>query len=275
MIQKYLEYLKENKGISQINKIYTEDIFIYFDKIDKNLIIDLKDESLKLTKLNITINYMSDKYDSIFEPKDFSFINNSLCELKLIFNIPLNFNEIKLKRLITHEFNHIIEFYNLVKNNKKIPKHGQLKIDIQNFKKLNTYDNYFDSFIHYIYLTLDNEFNSRVAETYQYLKSLNTNDINNLINYLYNSELWLKIKEIELFDPKRFSDFLINKIGLDATIFFLNLFNDSIKQEKYKKIENYDDIIHYFSHWNKKFKYKLTKHKNKLLKIVDEVVKDY
>jgi len=116
MIQKYLEYLKENKGISEVNKTYTEDIFIYFDKIDKNLIIDLKDESLKLTKLNITINYMSDKYDSIFEPKDFSFINNSLCELKLIFNIPLNFNEIKLKRLITHEFNHIIEFYNLVKN---------------------------------------------------------------------------------------------------------------------------------------------------------------
>lgn len=272
MYKKYLDFVNESKGISNVNKIYTEDIFNLFDNIDKNINISLNNDILSLVNLNIIISYGNNEYYSIFDPKDFSLNNNILYDLKLIFKIPKLYDDTKLRQLITHELNHIIEFDNLVKNNREIPKHGQIKINIQDFRKFN-YDNYFEAFVHYIYLTLDNEFNSRVAETYQYLKSFNTNDKSELIEHLYNSEIWLKIKEIELFDSERFGSFLINKIGLDATIIFLNAFNKSINK-KYN-ITDYNDIIKYFNDWNNKFKYKLKKHKNKLLKIIDEVIKDH
>lgn len=177
-----------------------------------------------------------------------------------------------MKQLITHELNHIIEFYNLIKNNRDIPKHGKIKIGIENFKKINNYNNYFDAFLHYIYLTLDNEFNARAAETYQYLKSFNIIDKDILIDYLETSEIWLKMIEIENFDSVRFTNFLIKNTGLDATIVFINLISRSLSDNIV--VTSQDDIIKYFNSYKKKFNYKIKKHKSKLLNIINEVIKD-
>jgi len=277
MIQKYLDYLKESNGISEVNKDYTEELFSYFDNINKNIVININNNViLKLKNLNLIIEYGNIDYYSIFNPKNFSLDNNILNDIILLFKIPTNPNIIKVKQLISHELNHLIEFFNIVKNNRNIPRHGLLKINIENFKKFN-YNNFFETFIHYIYLTLDNEFNARVAETYQYLKSLNIKDEKLLLKYLYNSPMYIKVQEIEHFDSIRFSKFLINEIGLDATIVFLNLFNNSINKDlkiKFKTIKDYNDITRYFEFWKTKFEIKLNKHKNKLLKIVVEVIND-
>jgi len=214
---------------------------------------------------------------TIFNPKNFSFKNNKLNNIELYFKIPINNDITKIKSLISHELTHVIEFYNLIKNNKEIPKHSKLKINLNKFKSDYEYENYFDAFLHYIYLTLDNEFNAIVSELYFYLKDKNTNNEDELNYYLENSYIWKKIKEIDIFSNINFGNFLINKLGEESVIVFLDLFNKSLDENLRINLEikNKEDIFKYLKKWETIFKIKNKKHKLKCFNIIKEVIKDY
>jgi hypothetical protein len=274
MIYKYIEYINEGRGISNTIKYYVSILEKYINGQNTNIFLDFDDKSLKLKNININISYnKKEEYEGIFNPEFFSFKDDNLCDIILNISIPKNYDIVRVRSLFSHELTHILEFFNLIKNKKDIPKHGKMKINLEKFKKKHEYENYFDAFLHYLYLTLDNEFNARVSELYFYLKSKNTKDELELEQHIKNSYIWKKIEEIEIFDSVRFTDFLIKRVGELSTIIFINTFNNSLENDLKIdiNINNIEDVYFYFKIWEKKFKIKNKKHKEKCLKIKYEI----
>ena len=154
--------INEGRGISDINKIETENIF--------NL---LKNNGFKVNNkynidgIDIIINFYVGDYYANYHFK------NGIHSLNYTF--PTNYNEIKVKETITHEINHFMEIKSIMGKNFRYPKYDKIKKSLINFTPTTTVIGYLK---HIIYLTLDNEINANVSQTYTYLKQFNTSDIN-------------------------------------------------------------------------------------------------
>lgn len=152
--------LTEGRGISEINKIETENIF----KLFKNTGVKMNVNYL-LDNMNITINFKVGNYDS-----NFSYINNMFI---LNFSFPVNYNENKVKQIITHELNHLIEIKSITTKRLNYPNYNTIKKSLLSFKPKSKEMKFFK---HLIYKILDNEINANVSQTYTYLRQFDNTD---------------------------------------------------------------------------------------------------
>lgn len=278
MILTYCEYLNEGKGISNfIKKLSTTIVGDIFKDI-KVFDIEIEIPELDIIKkISIEVNNIKKDYHSAFLVKkcsDDDILNNLLIK----FDLPLieDVDHYYLIEIVTHELTHLYEFYNIVKNNKKLPLYNNIKKSLIQTIKQDNFD-IFSYFRNIVYLTLDNELNARVAQTYQLLKFKNIKDKIQLFNILKTTHIWKKYKEIDNFNPKSYTSDLIEMLGINLTCILINEFNKELKNNFINfsfitNVSNENEIIEYFNSWNKRFKYKLKKHIIKLNKVIDEVI---
>jgi len=286
MILTYYEYINENRGISnfikQLSTTLSGTIFKEYEKISDEEIpsFDIKlkvdyEEISQINQINIIVKSDKKNYHSKFYPLDSNLLN--LC---LEFDLPIKskLDHFYLHELVINEMTHLYEYYNIVINQREFPFYNRIKKSLIRTIKQDEFD-VFSYFRNLVYLTLDNELNARVAQTYQLLKYENVNDKEQLFNILKTKHIWKKYKEIDNFNPKKYTSDLIEFIGLDFVKILINSFNDELKKNSIsfsfiKDVHNEGDIIQYFNNWNKRFKYKLKKHLYKLNRVIDEVIKD-
>ena len=287
MILTYYEYINENRGISnfikKLSTIVSGSVFKEYEKLSDNdvqsfnikLDIDFEEIS-QIKQLNINIKMDRSDYHSKF----YILGDNLLKDLCLEFDLPQRskLDHFYLHELIVHELTHLYEYYNIVINQRIFPLYDRIKKTLIRTIKQDEFD-VFSYFRNLAYLTLDNELNARVAQTYQLLMFKNIKDKDQLFNMLKTTHIWKKYKEIDNFNPKKYTSDLIEFIGIDFTKILINKFNDELKYnsinfEFIKDVDTEGDIIKYFNSWNKRFKYKSKKHLYKLNNVIDEVIKD-
>ena len=226
----YYDYLNEGKGISNfIKKLSTIIVGNIFKDI-KVFDIEIDISELKLiNKISIEVNNITRDYNSAFFVKkntDDDILNN----LSIKFDLPFieDVDHYYLIEIVTHELTHLYEFYNIVKNNKKLPLYNNIKKSLIQTIKQDNFD-IFSYFRNIVYLTLDNELNARVSQTYQLLKFKNIKDKIQLFNILKTTHIWKKYKEIDNFNPKSYTSDLIEILGVNLTCILINDFNNELK----------------------------------------------
>jgi hypothetical protein len=287
MILTYYGYINESRGVSEFIKklstIISGSIFKEYQKITDNsmpdfdLDIDINIEEIsKIKKINIVIKSLKGNYHSKF----YTAGSDLLDDLVLEFDLPIKskLDYFYLGELITHELTHLYEYYNIVVNQREFPLYSKIKKTLIRTIKQDEFD-VFSYFRNLVYLTIDNELNARVAQTYQLLKYQNIDDKEQLFNILKTKHIWKKYKEIDNFNARKYTNDLIEILGLDFTKILINNFNTELKNNSIqfsfvKTVNTESDVLKYFSDWNKRFKYKLKKHLHKLNKVIDEVIDD-
>ena len=275
-MKKYINFLKES--VSILNKEYTQKIFEVFEKNGYGTYkINLSNRKLPLSNVLITFGKNSGKTYSYFNS-----INSKIIDMygvDVLDNCELVFlNFIDLKKEISHEINHIQEYYNKLEKS----THDILNMSI---RKLRNKNQDFDVFLDIIYNTTDNELNAKIPELYHYLKKFNTTDITELKDKLEMCDTYSKIKEISDLDFKKLSNHLIDVIGSDKLIDYINDFNkmyiEKLKEEKTRNIKTYNflkytvvDIQEYFLKWEKIIKDKFLKWFKKVNNMIGQISLD-
>lgn len=286
MVLTYYEYINENRGISnfikKLSTIISGRIFKEYEKISDDVVpsFDIKldidyEEISQIKNLNVVIKGIGGDYHSKFYPLDDDLLN--LC---LEFDLPIKskLDHFYLHELVIHEMTHLYEYYNIVINQREFPIYNRIKKSLIKTIKQDEFD-VFSYFRNLVYLTLDNELNARIAQTYQLLKYENIHDKDQLFNILKTKHIWKKFKEIDNFNPRKYTSDLVEFIGLDFTKILINNFNNELSKNSInfkfiKNVSSEEDIMQYFNNWNKRFKYKLKKHLLKLRRVIDEVIND-
>jgi hypothetical protein len=287
MVLTYYEYINENRGISNfIKKLATRvsgSIFKEYEKVSDELLaefiinINVKfDEIDKINHIAIIVRSEECNYHSKFITNGSDLLNDLCLEFDLPKKSDLDYNY--LHELIIHELTHLYEYYNIVVNRREFPLYNKIKKSLVRTIKQDDFD-IFSYFRNLVYLTLDNELNARIAQTYQLLKFEKINDKDQLFNILKTKHIWKKYKEIESFSPKKYTSDLIELVGLDFSKILINQFNKELRLNEVefsfiKDINTEEDVIKYFNSWKKRFNHKLKKHLIKLKRVIDEVVKD-
>ena len=287
MILTFYEYINESRGISnfikKLSTTITGGVYKKYEELSNSsdsgftLVFDLNYEEIKMIKKIIVIIKNNNRnYNSKFVSKNE--LNKEFDDIFLEFDLPLkkDLDPFYLHELVIHEMTHLYEYYNIVKNKKAFPLYDKIKKSLIRTLKQDEFD-VFSYFRNLVYLTLDNELNARVAQTYQLLKFQNIKSKDLLLNNLKTTHIWKKYKEIDNFNPKKYTSDLLEFIGRDLTKILINQFNLELKNNDIdfkfiKNVENELDILLYFNNWNKRFKYKLKKHLNKLNRVIDEVI---
>lgn len=219
MIFTFYEYINESRGISnfikKISTIITGGIYKKYEDLSNNidsgftLVLDLNYEEIKMIKkLTVIIKNNKRNYDSKFFSKNE--LNKEFDDIFLEFDLPLkqDLDPFYLHELVIHEMTHLYEYYNIVKNKKAFPLYDKIKKSLIRTLKQDEFD-VFSYFRNLVYLTLDNELNARVAQTYQLLKFQNIKSKDLLFNNLKTTHIWKKYKEIDNFNPKKYTSDLI------------------------------------------------------------------
>ena len=276
-MKKYINFLKES--VSILNKEYTQKIFEVFEKNGYGTYkINLSNRKLPLSNILITFRKNRGKTYSYFNS-----INSKIVDMygvDVLDNCELVFlNFIDLKKEISHEINHIQEYYD------KLDKKSTHDILNMSIRKLRNKNQDFDVFLDIIYNTTDNELNAKIPELYHYLKKFNTTDITELKDELEMCDTYSKIKEISDLDFKKLSNHLIDVIGSDKLIDYINEFNkmyiEKLKKEKTRNIKTYNflkytvvDIQEYFLKWEKIIKDKFLKWFKKVNNMIGQISLD-
>ncbi len=250
--------INEGRGISDINKIETENIFNLFKSkgISDNIyIFDGK-------RINIIFN-SSNTYDSVF-----GFINNKMF---LSFGVPDNPDLNKIKETITHELTHLIEINAIVKKKINFPQYNKIKQALLLFSPKTPLARYFKQIV---YLTLDNEVNANVSQTYTYLRNFDSKDKNLLLRKLKEYPERLKYEDILNVD----TNMLIkhsneDNDALKELIHLNKLLIDKGSHDFYNFISS-NNVEILIKNWVPIMKKKVLKMLDKQIRIVDEVIKD-
>jgi hypothetical protein len=284
MITNYSYFLLESKGINDTVIKYSNIIYILYNNLKYNKTIQqFTDKDFKLKDVNISFtNSGSSKF---YTDKNLKVADDGVYGFNFIFSIKNDdYNEIKSD--IIHELTHAYEFYNLIKYLKPIPFYNIIKKSLLSYEIESEHP--FVVFTHYIYLTLDNELNARVAQVYPFLVSLNTDKYNILLKELEKTTVYKRYNEILNFNVDDMIIFLIKNLGIESVCELINKLNEQIlfqvKKNKTKLLKNYNflndeidknNLKQYFNNWKKIFKEKSEKHKEKLVNIIDKVIIDY
>lgn len=283
MILTYYEYINESRGISnfikKLSTIISGRIFKELENNSNSYNIEIPIDFIEIDKiksLNIKIVMIQRNYHCKFYNNG----NSKLNDLVLEFDLPnkSDLNYYYLHELIVHELTHLYEYYNIITKEMEFPLYDRIKKSLIKTIKQDDFD-IFSYFRNLVYLSLDNELNARVSQTYQLLSFYKIDDKEKLNNILKTTHIWKKYKEIDNFNPKKYTSDLIEILGIDFTKILINDFNTELKNNSIdftfiKNVDNEEDIIKYFNNWKKRFRYKLKKHIYKLDKIIDEVILD-
>jgi len=250
--------LKEGRGISEINKIESENIFNVF----KNKGFSTFEHQVLNRVIEIT--FILGNYDSKCYKKDKKFY--------LSITAPEDYDDLKLKEIITHELNHLIEISKIEDKKYRYPNYNKIKKSLIQFNPKNKQLEFFK---HLIYKTLDNEINANVSQTYTYLRSFNSIDDDLLKNKLDNYSIRKEYKDILNFNIDKFKiDIMSNNISFDELNDILiengvDEFLDFVKNKKNN--DNYIDSWFKIIFSNSK---KLLDKQDKIIKEVIEDIKE-
>jgi hypothetical protein len=247
--------INEGRGISELNKEETENIF--------NIFINnpFSDFEHQILNRNVKINFREGNYDSRFYKKNGDYY--------LHFTCPYNFDDVKLKSIITHELNHFIEISKIEDNKFRYPNYNKIKKSLIEFQPKNKQLEFFK---HLIYKTLDNEINANVSQTYIYLRSFNSSDKNFLKERLDEYDVRKEYKDLLNFNITKFkSDLISNNID------FIE-FNEILLKNRVGDfldfLNNKTSIEKYINSWFKIIRSNIKKLLKKQENIINEVIED-
>lgn len=247
--------LNEGRGISNINKIETENIFNIFTKNGFSTF-----EHQILNRI-IEITFSLGDYDSKCYKKNKKFY--------LLITAPNYYDNLKLKTVITHELTHFIEISKIEDKKYTYPNYNKIKKALIDFKPNNKQLEFFK---HLIYKTLDNEINANISQTYTYLRSFNSIDEKFLKEKLDDYTIRKEYKNLLIFNISKFkNDIKINNINFDD--FNENLLKNNV-HEFLDFIKNKNDDMKYIDSWFKIIKSNINKLLFKQDKIIKEVIED-
>lgn len=270
-IYKYKFYnLLESKGVpNKMNEFSNRMIGDMFKGKFSDFIF--KTGLVKMEEISVKIKHENENYNSRFYSK-----TNSISDIELIFDIPYKPDPYYLHEIILHELTHLWEFYNIKIVNEKLPMYSNIGKALRLTLSQDKYD-ILSEFRYLIYLTLDNELNARVSQVYQFLKQSKIKDKSILETRIKNSSSWKKMEIINNFNSSEYYDALIESIGGDLSLILINdlnkeLINNDFDKSFIKELNSLYELKSYLKSWSKLFKYKMKKHRIKLLKVIDLVI---
>jgi hypothetical protein len=249
-------FLLEGKGVPYSVKCVVNEIANGKNNININY------SDFKVDKLSIDLNHLKNKKPEAFvQIKSIDSITKKiiLANIKITTDL-LDLHQGKINRIITHEILHLFELYQRIQvdDSGKEWKTSNTLITIRN--KYISNESLYD-FIMVLYLSFDQEINARVAETYTVLIESRNKDKIFLIDTLKNSNAYDCYEKLNNYTP--------NLKDTDYPLFiqFLNELNDT-------NISNNHDVDIILESYVKTFKKKAKIFKNKMLKMISEVITD-
>jgi len=246
--------INEGRGISELNKEETENIFNIFRKEGYQTF-----EHQILNRI-IELTFSEGNYDSKFYKKSGKYY--------MLITCPKDYNDIKLKTIITHELNHLIEISKIEDKKYRYPNYDKIKKSLIDF---NPESKQLQFFKHIVYKTLDNEINANVSQTYTYLRNFNSSDEYYLKSKLEEYELRREYQDLLNFNISKFkNDIKINNVNFDE-------FNKILANNG---VDDFLDFIYernvdkYIDNWFKIIKSNIKKLLKKQDNIIKEVIED-
>lgn len=244
----------EGRGISDLNKEETENLFKIFKRNGYD-----KFEYQILNRI-LEITFTEGNYNSKLYKK--------MGKYYLLITAPNDYNDLKLKTVITHELNHFIEISKIEDKKYRYPNYNKIKKSLIEF---NPKSKQLQFFKHIIYKTLDNEINANVSQTYTYLRSFNSSDENYLISKLEEYEVRKEYKTLMNFNVLFFkNDIKSNNINFTE-------FNEILIKNG---VGDFLDFIYerntnrYIDNWFRVIKSNVKKLLKKQINIIKEVIED-
>ena len=246
--------LNEGRVISELNKEETENIFNIF-KIKKFTKFDHQ-----LLNRIVEVSFNVGSYDSKFYKISGKYY--------LLITCPEEYNDTKLKSIITHELNHFIEVSKIEDKKFRYPNYNKIKKSLIEFEPKNKQLEFFK---HLIYKTLDNEINANISQTYTYLRSFNSSNEELLNIKLEDYEVRKEYINLLNFNVSKFkNDLILNNIDFKE-------FNDILIKNgvgDFLDFINEKNINKYINSWFKIIKSNIEKLLKKQSNIIKEVIED-
>jgi hypothetical protein len=246
--------INEGRGISELNKEETENIFNIFKKEGYQTF-----EHQILNRI-IELTFSEENYDSKFYKKSGKYY--------MLITCPKDYNDIKLKTIITHELNHLIEISKIEDKKYRYSNYDKIKKSLIDF---NPESKQLQFFKHIVYKTLDNEINANVSQTYTYLRNFNSSDEDYLKSKLEEYEVRGEYQDLLNFNISKFkNDIKINNVNFDK-------FNKILTNNG---VDDFLDFIYernvdkYIDNWFKIIKSNIKKLLKKQDNIIKEVIED-
>ena len=246
--------IDEGRGISELNKEETENLFNVFKKDG------YKTFDHQILNRIVEITFSEENYYSKFYKK--------LGQYYLLISCPKNYDELKLKTIITHELNHFIEVSKIEDKKYRYPNYNKIKKSLIDFDPKSKQLQFFK---HIIYKTLDNEVNANVSQTYTYLRSFNSDNDDYLRSKLEEYEIRKEYQNLLNFNISKFkSDIKLNNIDFRE-------FNEILIKNG---VDDFLDFIYernidrYIDNWFKIIKSNIKKLLKKQDNIIKEVIED-
>ena len=246
--------LNEGRGISDINKEETENLF----KIFKKNGYCTSDYQI-LNKI-IEVTFSEGNYDSKFYKKSGKYF--------FLINCPKEYDSLKLKTIITHELNHLIEISKIEDKKYRYPNYNKIKKSLVEFNPTSKQLKFFK---HLVYKTIDNEINANVSQTYTYLRSFNSSDVNFLKKQLDEYEIRKEYQNLLKFNISDFKED-IRSNNIDFNEFNKILLSNGV--EDFLDFLNQKDLDKYIDNWFKIITSNIKKLLRKQNNIIKEVIED-
>ena len=246
--------LNEGRGISDINKEETENLF----KIFKKNGYCTSDYQI-LNKI-IEVTFSEGNYDSKFYKKSGKYF--------LLITCTKEYDSLKLKTIITHELNHLIEISKIEDKKYRYPNYNKIKKSLVEFNPTSKQLKFFK---HLIYKTIDNEINANVSQTYTYLRSFNSSDVNFLKKQLDEYEIRKEYQNLLKFNISDFKED-IRSNNIDFNEFNKILLSNGVGD--FLDFLNQKDLDKYIDNWFKIITSNIKKLLRKQNNIIKEVIED-
>jgi hypothetical protein len=269
---------------------------------DTEVIVDFDYDGLSL--INMCVKFEIDnEYHGEFNPEFIEMSAGKMCNCLIIIKHPLNYDIIKIKETVIHELNHANEYFNYLKKIEEIQirvsqgfgeylKIRPTWIDINAIKNelrhinMSSYKNKsFEYFLYYVYLSLDNEMNARVSQVYPYLKTYNLKDKSKLLEILHKHDIWKYSDLLSMWNHSIFINNMLKDLKMEDVISLTNIMSSRLIEkgipqrvkllEDIGEIKSKEDVYNFYSIWENLFHIKSKTNKEKLVKMIDEVVKDH
>ncbi len=243
-----------DRGISELNKEETDNLFNIFKETGYQTF------NHQILNRMVETTFSEGNYDSKFYKKSGKYYLSITC--------PKNYDELKLKTIITHELSHFIEVSKIEDKKYRYPNYNKIKKSLIEF---NSDSKQLQFFKHLIYKTLDNEINANVSQTYTYLRSFNSSDENYLKSKLEEYEMRKEYQKLLNFNVSKFkTDIKSNKIDFKE-------FNEILIKNGVDQFLDFiyeKNIDRYIEYWFKIIKTNIKKLLKKQDNIVKEVIED-
>ncbi len=299
--------MNEGRGVNNIVKDMVDYVYDeYLEKIKQicvddgvEIVFDL-DENIKLK--NFCVFIKSGNGNSGLNEPQYSFFDESF-EFLNDAKITIIYKDVtKIKELLSHEFNHLVEyyFYNKKINKIDIKNRNSDKLNISGLSinlswidisfvrkellKINKSES-FERFLYLVYLSLDGEMNSRISQVYHYLYDTKIVDEDLLFDKIRQHENWNYYLSLKNFDFQVMCNKTIDEIGEKLFIEMTKTFREKLEDRNVLKkvyllknipdvIEDIDDVLMFYKTWANLFDKKSEKHLEKFKYIIKEVVED-